>query len=247
VYTTNTHHMQTHAHTHKSFLMTWSLILLSAVSSIHVYGEHLMHSPLWSFSDCELEVSLCFMFSKTTCVSPSFKICWHLAWTKKVSEEEGGGLSAHWIANWQSNLSHWQLVAPLLQQKLQIDSTQSWLHMMKLTCFPDVCYAKGKAMKIFSTHTATMKSFFTLGNGISLHHKQGIDFLQTYHILFTLIASEPLGRGIESLSESFLWGSLEWFLLLTYKESYLTCSPNKMFLAWCFLKLWMQLLAGVYR
>lgn len=84
-----------------------------------------------------------------------------------------------------------------------------------------------------------MKSFFTLGNGISLHHKQGIDLLQTYHILFTLIASEPWGRGVESLSESFLWGSLEWFLHLTYKESYLTCSPNKMFLAWCFLKFWM--------
>ncbi len=91
VYTTNAHHMQTHAHAHKSFLMTWSLILLSAVSWICVYGEHLMHSPLWSFSDCELEVPLCFMFSKTTCVSPSFKICWHLAWQRRFLKKKGEG------------------------------------------------------------------------------------------------------------------------------------------------------------
>jgi hypothetical protein len=68
VYTTNAYHMQTHTHTH-THKFSDDMILLSAVSWIWVYGEHLMHSPLWSFSDCELEVSLCFVFTKTTCLS----------------------------------------------------------------------------------------------------------------------------------------------------------------------------------
>jgi len=133
VYTTNAYHMQTHTHTHTSFLMTWYYSLQWVEYEYMVNIWCILLSDLFQIVNWKSLFVLCLARPR---VSPSFKICWHLAWTKKVSEE-GGGLSAHWIANWQSSLSHWQLVALLLQQKLQIDSSQSWPHMMKLTCFPD--------------------------------------------------------------------------------------------------------------